>query len=120
MLMEPLAMAAGPIPPVGDGPLVEAEGGDDRLDRAAVAEERDHEGHQVDGSLQPVERGVASSGEGAAAGGASITPLLAAMDGDVAQAESPPCGAVGVVAELALRVHRYFPRDKVWRPCLEG
>ena len=32
MLVELLAMAAGPIAPVGDGPLVEAEGGDDRLD----------------------------------------------------------------------------------------
>jgi hypothetical protein len=31
---------AGPVAPVGDGPLVEAEGGDDGLDRAAVAEQR--------------------------------------------------------------------------------
>ena len=35
--MDGLSMAAGPVAPVGDGPLVEAEGGDDRLDRAAVA-----------------------------------------------------------------------------------
>ena len=112
-------MAAGPIAPIGDGPLVEAEGGDDRLDGTAMAEQGDHEGHQIDGLLEPVERGIAGGGEGAAAGGASITPFLAAMDGDVAEAELAPCGAVGVVAELALRVHRCPSRGTVWRPCLE-
>src|SRR3954453_23266423 len=69
--------------------------------------------------LEPVERGITSGGEGAAAGRASITPVSLAMDGDVAEAELSACGAVGVVAELALRVHRWFPRDTVWRPCLE-
>src|SRR3954451_3705386 len=119
MPMELLSMAAGPIAPVGDGPLVEAEGGDDRLDGTAVAEECDHEGHQVDVRLEPVERGVAGGGEGGATGRASITEFLAAMDGDVAEAELASCGAVGVVAELGVRVHRWFPRDTVWRPCLE-
>src|SRR3954454_6373529 len=102
MLMEELTMAAGPVTPVGDGPFVEAEGGDDRLDGTAVAEEGDHEGHQVDGLLEPVERSIAGGGECATAGGASVTPFLAAMDGDVAQAELASCGAVGVAAELAL------------------
>ena len=37
---------------------------------------------------------------------AAVAPLLAAMDADVAEAELPACGAVGVVAELGLRVHR--------------
>ena len=119
MFMAPLTMAAGPIAPIGDGPLIEAEGGDDGLDGTAVAEECDHEGHQIGGFLEPVERGVMSGGEGSAASGASITLFLAAMNGDVAEAELAPCGAVEVVAELALRVHRHFPRDTVWRPCLE-
>ena len=119
MLVELLTMAAGPIAPVGDGPLVEPEGGDDRLDRTAMAEEGDHEGHQIDGLLESVERSIAGGGEGATAGGASVTPFLAAMDGDVAEAELASCGAVGVVAELALRVHRCSSRDTVWRPCLE-
>ena len=119
MLVEPLTVAAGPIAPVGDGPLVEPEGGDDRLDRTAMAEQGDHEGHQIDGLLESVERSIAGGGEGAAADGASITPFLAAMDGDVAEAELASCGAFEVVAELALRVHRHLPRDTVWRPCLE-
>jgi hypothetical protein len=106
MLMGLLVMAAGPVAPIGDGPLIEAEGGDDGLDGAAVAKECDHEGDQIGGFLEPVERGIASGGEGAAAGGASITSVLAAMDMDVAEAELAPSGAVGVVAELAPGVHR--------------
>jgi hypothetical protein len=84
MLMELLAAAAGPIAPIGDGPLAEAEGGDDRPGGTAVAEQCDHEGDQIGGFLEPVERRVASGGEGAAASEASITPVFAAMDGDVA------------------------------------
>ena len=119
MVVELAGVSAGPVAPVGDGPLVEPEGGDDRLDRTAVAEQGDHEGHQIGGLLEPVERGVAGGGEGPAAGRASVAAFLAAMDADVAEAELAPCGAVGVVAELALRVHRCASRGKVWRPCLE-
>ena len=36
MLMGLLAVAAGPVAPIGDGPRIEAEGGDDGLDGAAV------------------------------------------------------------------------------------
>ena len=48
MLVDVLAVPAGPVAPVGDGPLVEPEGGDDRLERAAVAEQGEHEGDQVE------------------------------------------------------------------------
>ena len=106
MVMDLPSMAAGPIAPIGDGPLVEAEGGDDGLDGTAMTEECDDEGDQIDVVLEPVERGVASGVVGAAAGRASIAAMLAAVDGDVAEAELAACGAVGVVAELALRVHR--------------
>ena len=41
-----------------------------------------------------------------ATGDAAVAPLLAAVNPDVAAAELPPCGALGVVAELGLRVHR--------------
>src|SRR5206468_6427311 len=77
------------------------------------------EGHQIGGRLEAVEQRVAGGGEGPAAGRASVAAFLAAMDADVAQAELAPYGAVGVVAELALRVHRCASRGKVWRPCLE-
>ena len=45
MVREPPSMAAGAIAPIGDGPLIEAEGGDDGLDGTAVAEECDRDGH---------------------------------------------------------------------------
>src|SRR3954451_25149262 len=73
----------------------------------------------VGGDLEPVEGRIASGGEGPATDGAAIPPSLAAMDGDVAEAESAPCGAIEVVAGLALRVHRHLPPDTGLRPCLE-
>src|SRR4051794_6867320 len=87
MLVELVSVSAGPVPPVGDGALVEPEGGDDGLDGTAMAEECDDEGDQVGGDLEPVEGRIASGGEGPATDGAAIPPFLAAMDGDVAEAE---------------------------------
>src|SRR4051812_1591557 len=120
MLVEPLTVLTGPVAPAGDRPLVEPEGGDDGLDRAAVAEQRDHDRHQVDGSLEAGERGVAGGGEGPAAGGAAKAALFLTVHADVAEAGLPACGAIGVVAELRKRVHRYPCRSTVWRPCPEG
>src|SRR3982751_3056513 len=97
VLVDPAGVPAGAVAPVGDGPLVEAEGGDDGLDGAAMAEEWHDDGEQIGGCLEPVERGIAGGGEGAAAGRAAIPPLLAAMDEDVAEAELAPCGTAGVV-----------------------
>jgi hypothetical protein len=37
MLVELAGVSPGAVAPVGDGALVEPEGGDDRLDRTAVA-----------------------------------------------------------------------------------
>jgi hypothetical protein len=119
MLVEALAVSAGPVSPVGDGALVEPERDNDGLHRTAVAKEGDDDRHQVHGFLEAVERGVAGGGEGLAAGGTAVTVLLAAMDADVPQAELAPCSAVGVVAALGERVHQYPSRGTVWRSCLE-
>src|SRR5262245_11411979 len=113
MLVEALPMSARPIPPGGDGPLVEPEGGDDRLQRAAVAEQGQHDDHQLGRLLEAVERGVVSRGEGPATGRTAVAPLLAAVDVDVAEPRLPACRAVEVVAELVLRVHRRSPRGTV-------
>src|SRR5512142_2038253 len=61
-----------------------------------------------------------SSGEGPNTGGTAVTPLFAAVDADVSEPALPACGAVGVVAELGLRVQRRSSRGTVWRPCSEG
>src|SRR5690606_37714107 len=39
---------------------------------------------------------------------------------DVVEPGLPPYGAVGVVTESGLRVHRRSSRGMVWRPCPEG
>src|SRR5947209_2148548 len=72
MLVELARVSAGPIAPIGDRSLVEPDGGDDRPDRTAMAEQGDHEGHQIDGLLEAVERSTASGGECVAADGTSM------------------------------------------------
>src|SRR6516162_2656319 len=117
MLMEVLPVPAGPVPPGGDGPLVQTEGGDDRLQGTAMAEQGQHDDHPFGRLLETVERGVMGGGESSATGGATVAPLLAAVHADVAKVELPACGAVGVVAELGVRVHRRSLGGTVWRPC---
>ena len=106
LLVKALTMTARPIPSGGDRPLIEPEGDDDGLHRTVVAEQSNHDGHQVDGFLEAVERRVARGGESLAAGEASVTALLPAMHVDVAESELSAYGAIGVVAELSERVHR--------------
>src|SRR5512135_1171520 len=120
MLVEALPVPARSIAPGGDGPLVEPEGGDDRLQRTAMAEQGQHDDHQLGRLLEAVERGVVSSGEGPITGGTAVTPLLATVNADVSEPALPACGAVGVVAELGLRVQRRSSRGTVWRPYSEG
>src|SRR5512135_3781905 len=109
MLMEVLAVPACPVPPGGDGAFIEPEGRDDRLQRAAVAEQGQHDRHQLGRLLEAVERGIMGSREGPATGGTAVTPFLAAVDAEVTEPKLPACGAVGVGAELSLRVHRGSP-----------
>src|SRR5262249_54887385 len=120
VLVEVQAVPAGPVAPGSDGPLVVAVGGNDRLERAAVAEQGQHDGHQVGRRLEPVERDISRLGEGAAAGRAAVASLGAAMHADVADPELPACGAVGAVAESVLRVHRRSLGGTVWLPCPQG
>jgi hypothetical protein len=106
MLVESLAVSAGAVAPVGDGPFVEPEGGDDGLDRTAVAEQGDDDGDQVERLLQAVERGVASGGKGPATGRASVATLLSARNADIPAAELSPCGAFGWCRRMANGVGR--------------
>jgi len=116
MLVELLSMMTGTVPPGGDGAFVVAEGGDDGLEWASVAHQRENQSHQIGGDLEAIERGIMSGDKGTPAGGAAVAPLLLAVDTDIASSELPPCEAVGVVAELSERVHRVFITDQVWRP----
>src|SRR5512135_2923343 len=114
VLMELLTVPARPVAPGGDGPLVKSVGGDDRLPRTAVAEQGQHDDHQFSRLLEAVVRGVVSGSEGPVTGGRAVAPLLAAVNAEVSEPALPACGAVGVVAELVLRVHRCSSRGTVW------
>src|SRR4051794_5682249 len=117
--VDALTMLARLLLPGGDGPLVESEGGDDGLRRAAVGEQGQHRGdHVVNGPL-PVVGGPSGRGEGAATGGALVASIGTAMDLEVALTDHAPCGAVRVVAEVRLRVHRRHAPGVVGRPNLE-
>ena len=70
----------------------------------------------VVGGALAVQGSAAGLGEGAATGGTSVAAVGAALDVDVALSDPPPCGAVEVVAELGLRVHRQRSPGAVWRP----
>jgi hypothetical protein len=105
-LVEALAVPAGALPPVGDGALVEAVGGDDGLAGTAVAEQGQSEGDPVKGLVQAVVRGVRGGGEGLATGGATEAVLLAGGDADVAQTGLAPVQAVEARAEWRVRPHR--------------
>jgi hypothetical protein len=119
MGMDVLTMLAGLLLPGGDGPLVKAEGGDDGLKRAAVREQDQHQrNHIVCGPFAVIGR-PPGRGEGAATGGAFVASVGAAMNMDAALSDEPSGGAIEVVAELVLRVHRQLAPGLVWRPSLE-
>src|SRR5262249_33575732 len=105
-----LAVSSRLVLPVGDGSLVEAEGGDDGLQGAAVAEQGEHRRGQCDGLVEAVVGGVAGGGEGLAAGGTAIALLAAGGGADGGEAAYSPVQAVEVGAELSGRVHRVFLR----------
>jgi hypothetical protein len=89
--VEALAVLAGAPPPVGGGALVEAVGGDHGLARAAVSEQGQDGGNQVERLVPAVGGGVARGGEGLAAGGAAAAAPLAGWARMLPRAAFPLC-----------------------------
>ena len=111
VLMHPLAVLAGTGQPGGHGALIQAEGGDDGLDRTAVAQQGQHHVSPRPPPLQAVEGRALGGREGLATGGAadSAGPLGYARECSLPLLASGR--AVLIVAELGLRVHRWPPLD---------
>lgn len=63
-LLDGLSLLACACPPIRDRPLVEPEGRDDSLPRAAMRQQRPHNPHQLSRGTQPVEDGACRRGEG--------------------------------------------------------
>jgi hypothetical protein len=112
--MHLLAVGPGPRLPPRDGPLVQAERGDDGLQRAAVRQQRHHQGHRLGRRPQPVERRPRRRGERPPADRAAVAALEPAMHPDGGGADPAPGGAALTRAELGLRVHRHSAPDAIW------
>src|SRR3989440_11897851 len=87
MAVHVAAGVASPWLPLGHGPLIEAEGRHDRLERAAMAEQGQDQGHGVHGAPQAIERWAPSPSKSPATCGASVTPPLLASDSAVPRAQ---------------------------------
>ncbi len=83
MLMHLLRVLAALLKPVVDRSLVEAEGRDNRLHRAAEREQGDHQGDEIGGFSQAVKYRSRPSAEGLAALVADVAVLLLGMHPDV-------------------------------------
>src|SRR5262249_57391271 len=103
------AVGAGLVLPIGDGALVQAEGGDDGGQGAAVGEQGDDAQEEGLVLVQAVEGRALGRGEGLAAGGTAEAPVLVGVDLDVAVAADASVRAIRVVAEYALGVHGLIP-----------
>jgi hypothetical protein len=111
--MDLLAVLAGAQQPGRYGALIDPESGDDSLERTAVAEQREDDGHQLRGGPQPIERRALSGREGLATGRTALALLRLAIHTNVPLPYLSSGRALGVVAELGLRVHRWPPLDVI-------
>ena len=99
--------------PGGQRALVQAKGGHDGLQRAAVRQQRHHESHLVQGRAQAIEERAYRGDKGLAAHGAPIASVLLAVDTDVPFAHLSSGRADRIVAELSRRVeHEPPPLDR--------
>jgi hypothetical protein len=103
--VEPFALQTGLPLPAGDGALIEIEGGDDGLHRAAVGKQRHDCEHQPLRLVHPIEGGVSSRREGATASLTLVSALFSAMDHYVSLARTTVGAAASVVTPLSVRVH---------------
>src|SRR5262249_60684619 len=95
MVVNALAVRAGPAVPPGNGPLVKPVGGDDGLGRAAVSQQGGDGDEQGAVLVQAVEGGALGGTEGLAAAGTAQAPLLVGVDLDVTAASLAPGRAGG-------------------------
>src|SRR5262245_17618756 len=109
MVVNALAVRAGPVVPPGNGPLVKPVGGDDGLGRAAVSQQGGDGDEQGAVLVQAVEGGALGGTEGLAAAGTAQAPLLVGVDLDVTAASLAPGRAGGVGTECLGGVHGVPP-----------
>src|SRR5947209_9186561 len=105
--MHPLAMPTGTVTPFGHGPLIQAIGVDNRLNRTAIGKQADHDHHQFDGFAQACEYSTLPCTKHFAAGATAVARSLSTMDHDIALSDLPPCTTGQIRAELLGDVHLF-------------
>jgi hypothetical protein len=113
VVMNGLGMGPRLVLPGGDRALVQAEGGDDGLGRAAVGQQGDDANEQDGVLVQSVEGRARGGGEGLAAGGAAVASLGVGVDLDDARGGLAAGRAAGIGTEL-----RFIRRERA--PGLKG
>src|SRR3712207_5328533 len=105
VLVHSLALRTSFFLPARDRPLVQAEGGNDRLNRRAIRQQGEHHEDQLLGLVKAIECSALRLREGASASLAAVALLFVAMDHDMLLALAPVGPAILVVAGLLLRIH---------------
>ena len=80
-----------------------------------MGEQCEHDDEEIECLMQSVERGAFRSDESLIADPALVALLLVAEHPDVALPEQPSGRAIRIVAELAMRVRRWPPKDAIWK-----
>ena len=114
VLMQLLAVMTCPGKPGGDGPLIQAKGGDACLRRAAMAQQGEYKGDQICGGPQAVEGCTRRGREGVATDRPPLALLHSTMHPNIPLPHLSSGLAVRIVAELGLRVHRWPPSDAIF------
>ena len=112
--MDGPSMVPGLVLPCCHRALVQAEGGDDVLDRATIGQQGDDADEHRRVLVQAVEGSARRGGEGSAADRTAVATLGVGVDLDVALGGLTPGRATGVGTELGLGVHGWAPTASDW------
>jgi hypothetical protein len=119
MLVNLFTVLSRSQPPVHDTPFVKAKGGDNRLDRTAMAKQSNNEGHPGLGGLQPVKRRPLGLGKSLSTPDAQITPFFSTMHSDIALSHLTSGRTSRVMTKLSSWVHRLFSPNVIFVPPLK-
>jgi len=107
-LMQNLTVMPGSISPTCHGSLIEFEGVDNRLDRAAIREQGDHHHNEFRWLAQPFHHGSTPVAKRVTTAATAIALPLAVMDANGALSDLASCGTRQIWAKLSGRVHWLF------------
>ncbi len=100
--------------PVQHGAFIQLKGHHDRLQRTAMRQQRDHDGHQLDRTMQAIERRPFPFTKRLLTDTTAVPSLFLTVDSDVALPTLASCWTVPIRAEYLLRVHVLAHLHSTW------